>query len=229
VAKDDEPRSGEGRLAPGEGRLERWSRLKREAVAEKTKKAEPQQVPSEAKTAALTPAAPATPPEAGKTEDQKKIEDVTKDLPPIESLGKDSDYTLFMREGVPEEQRVAALRKLWRSDPAFTEQFPFEMHMEDYNATFTPINAATDTIFRAGLGYLFDDDKPETDKPAGKELADKSAPAGIEAGSEKRCDSAESVPPTKEAMDKIDIAQAATREDEAKGEETPALKMRFRE
>ena len=219
MAKDDEPRIGEGRL-------ERWSRLKREAVAEETKKAEPRQVPSEAKTAALTPAAPATPPAAGKTEEQKKIEDVTKDLPPIESLGKDSDYSLFMRDGVPEEQRVAALRKLWQSDPAFTEKFPFEMHMEDYNETFTPINAATDTIYRAGLGYLFDDDdKPEADKPMGKELVDKSAPAEIEAGSEKGCDPAESNPSTKEAMDKIEIAGASTREDEdeAKKEKKPRL------
>ena len=227
MAKDDEPRLGEGRLAPGEGRLERWSRLKREAVAEKTKKAEPGQAPPEAKTAALTPAAPATPPEAGKTEEQKKIEDVTKDLPPLESLGKDSDYTLFMREGVPEETRTAALRKLWRSDPAFTEQFPFEIHMEDYNKTFTPINAATDTIYRAGLGYLFDDDdKTKTEKPPGTEIVDKSAPSRIESGGEQKSDPAESIPPTKEEKDKSNIAQAAVREEAPEDEKSPSGKSR---
>ncbi|MBM3951532.1 MAG: DUF3306 domain-containing protein [Rhodospirillales bacterium] len=152
---DQEP---EGR--PGEGRLARWSRLKREAAVEK-------QPRSETMTAARVPAeaAPATP-AADEAERQKKIDEATKDLPPIESLGKDSDYSLFMREGVPEETRTAALRKLWRSDPAFTEPFPFEMHMEDYNKTFVPINAATDTLFRAGVGYLFDDDKDKTQSSA---------------------------------------------------------------
>lgn len=218
MAKRDEPRSGEGRL-------ERWSRLKRETAAEKTGKAEPRQAPLEAETAALAPAAPATPPAAGKTEEQKKIEDVTKDLPPVESLGKDSDYTLFMRDGVPEEQRVAALRKLWRSDPAFTEKFPFEMHMEDYNETFTPINAATDTIFRAGLGYLFDDDnKTEADKTAEKELVDKSAPSGIEAGGEQKSDSAESIPPAKEEMDKNNTVHSSAREEPLEGEKSPSGK-----
>ena len=234
MAKDDEPRLGEGRLAPGEGRLARWARLKREAVAEKTNKAESQQVSSETKTAVVTPADPfvgpptggtAPPPEAGKTEEQKKIEEVTKDLPPLESLGKDSDYTLFMRDGVPEETRVAALRKLWRSDPAFTEKFPFEMHMEDYNETFTPINAATDTIYRAGLGYLFDDDdKTKTEKPPGTELVDKSAPAGIEAGGVKEKESAESISPTKEERDKNSLAQASAQAGGAGEEKSPSGK-----
>ncbi|MCC7017481.1 MAG: DUF3306 domain-containing protein, partial [Rhodospirillales bacterium] len=116
MAKRDEPR-------PDEGRLERWSRLKREAVAEKKEKAEPRQAPAETRTAARAPAAP---PDAGKAEEQKKIEDATKDLPPIESLGKESDYTLFMLEGVPEDKSVDALRKLCQSDPSFTEPFPFE-------------------------------------------------------------------------------------------------------
>ncbi len=157
MARKDETRGEEDRT--GEGRLARWSRLKREAVVEKKSIAEARQEPGETKTAALPSAPPQTTSEAGTAEQRKKIDDVTKDLPPIESLSKESDYTLFMREGVPEEARTAALRKLWRSDPAFTEPFPFEMHMEDYNKTFVPINAATDTLYRAGLGYLFDDDK----------------------------------------------------------------------
>ena len=146
-----------------EGRLARWSRLKREAVAEKKSKAELPPDRPDALVAARTPTA--TAPEAGEAERQKKINDATKDLPPIESLGKESDYSLFMREGVPEETRTAALRKLWRSDPAYREPFPYEMHMEDYNKTFVPINAATDTLFRAGLGYLFDDEKDKAAKP----------------------------------------------------------------
>lgn len=210
MAKRDEPRSGEGRLT-------RWSRLKREAVAERKKAAPPPPIPPEAKTAALSPAAPTTPPEAGKTEEQKKIETVTKDLPPLESLGKDSDYTLFMRDGVPEETRTAALRKLWRSDASFTEPFPFEMHMEDYNKTFVPMNAATDTIFRAGLGYLFDDDKTKTEKPPGTEIVDKSVSGGTETGGEITDESTKSLPAAKEEIDRTNVAEASVRTETPEG------------
>ncbi len=38
-------------------------------------------------------------------------------LPAVETLGADSDYTGFMRAGVPETVRVQAVRQLWRSYP----------------------------------------------------------------------------------------------------------------
>jgi hypothetical protein len=38
-------------------------------------------------------------------------------LPPLESLGPDSDYAVFLKKGVPEALRIAALRKAWMSDP----------------------------------------------------------------------------------------------------------------
>ena len=38
-------------------------------------------------------------------------------LPAVETLGADSDYTGFMRAGVPEALRVQALRQLWRNHP----------------------------------------------------------------------------------------------------------------
>ena len=39
------------------------------------------------------------------------------DLPDIDTLDKDSDFTVFMREGVPEALKRRALRKLWTTDP----------------------------------------------------------------------------------------------------------------
>lgn len=42
-------------------------------------------------------------------------------LPSIDSLDKDSDYTVFMHDGVPSTTQIQALRKLWKSDPAFAE------------------------------------------------------------------------------------------------------------
>ena len=40
------------------------------------------------------------------------------DLPPVDDLGGDSDYTVFMKEGVPGALRLAALRRAWTTDPA---------------------------------------------------------------------------------------------------------------
>lgn len=39
------------------------------------------------------------------------------DLPDIESLTFDSDFTVFLRQGVPEAIKRRALRKLWSSNP----------------------------------------------------------------------------------------------------------------
>ena len=168
-----------GEELPGEGRLARWSRLKQESRTE----AEKPLVAAEAeKTAALTPASPPTPAPAPETE---KIDDPIKDLPSLESLTKDSDYSAFMREGVPEDMRAQALQKLWASDPAFREPFAFEMHMEDYNATFVPIDALKDSIYRAGRGFLTPEELvAETDEAEKKAaLADR-----VDAGGESPAD-----------------------------------------
>jgi hypothetical protein len=45
-------------------------------------------------------------------------EDPAPELPPLESLGQDSDYTPFLHKAVPAALRIAALRTAWRSDPA---------------------------------------------------------------------------------------------------------------
>src|SRR3546814_6644375 len=52
------------------------------------------------------------------TDSPAEVEDPNADLPPIESLDKDSDYTAFLRAGVAPELRKQALGKLWRSDPS---------------------------------------------------------------------------------------------------------------
>ena len=54
------------------------------------------------------------------------------DLPDIETLDKDSDFTVFMKEGVPEELKKLALRKLWRSDPVFAVIDGLDDYDEDF-------------------------------------------------------------------------------------------------
>ena len=40
-------------------------------------------------------------------------------LPDVETLTYESDFTTFLRDGVPERLKQAALRKLWLSNPVF--------------------------------------------------------------------------------------------------------------
>lgn len=74
-------------------------------------------------------------------EDTPAGEDAAKDLPPIDGLGKDSDYTPFLGDGVPEKLARAAMRKLWSSDPIFA----FRDGLDDYDEDFTII----ETIVKA--------------------------------------------------------------------------------
>ena len=79
------------------------------------------QAPSEAaETAALVePAETAALVEpAGSVPDEARAEP-PEDLPDIDSLDAESDFAVFMREGVPEDLKNLALRKLWRSDPVY--------------------------------------------------------------------------------------------------------------
>lgn len=68
----------------------------------------------------------------GADEAEKVDSDVTADLPDIETLDKDSDYTSFLREGVPEGLKRMALRKLWLSDPVLANLDGLNDYDEDF-------------------------------------------------------------------------------------------------
>jgi hypothetical protein len=128
-----------------EGFAQRWSRLKQEARE------------AEERTKAPPPAAAAAPAE-GKTKQKDEAKKEEKpfdpaDLPPVESLTKDSDYSPFMRAEVPEELRQKALRRLWASDPVLSSPELFDMHTLDYNAVPT-FPEGVRTAFRVGRGIL---------------------------------------------------------------------------
>ncbi len=53
-------------------------------------------------------------------------------LPSVGSLGADSDYTVFMREGVPDALRLQALSKLWRSHPVIAAGDDLTDYGDDY-------------------------------------------------------------------------------------------------
>jgi hypothetical protein len=104
----------------GERFTGRWSRLKQEARAPA-----PDEAPRTANLPTAEDAAPAA-------EDTPTI--AAEDLPDIDSLDKDSDYTPFMQDGVPEELKKLALRALWRSDPVLANLDGLNDYDEDFKA-----------------------------------------------------------------------------------------------
>jgi hypothetical protein len=126
-----------------EGFAQRWSRLKQQARAEEEREKAP---PADDKPAAEGDA------DENKEETKEKPFDPA-DLPPVESLTKDSDYSPFMRADVPEELRQKALRRLWASDPVLSSPELFDMHTLDYNAVPT-FPEGVRTAFRVGRGIL---------------------------------------------------------------------------
>lgn len=68
-------------------------------------------------------------------------------LPSLEDLTAESDLTAFLREGVPESLRKAALRKMWSLDPAIRDHVGLAECTWDFNRPgsipgFGPIGVA---------------------------------------------------------------------------------------
>src|SRR5687767_446048 len=95
-----------------EGFLSRWSRRKQEVrEAERPQPHDPQGEPS-TKTPGLEQAHSAAAP----AEEELSAEEIAK-LPSLEDLMPDMDLSMFLRKGVPEGLRNAALRRMWSLDP----------------------------------------------------------------------------------------------------------------
>ncbi|MCP4329952.1 MAG: DUF3306 domain-containing protein [Alphaproteobacteria bacterium] len=78
------------------------------------------------------------------------------DLPDIDSLDEQSDYRVFMKEGVPEELRTRALRKLWRSNPIFGEMDGLDEYCEDFTDAALAVKGSLKSIYKVGQGYAKD-------------------------------------------------------------------------
>lgn len=163
-------------MADPDAFLARWSRLKRRA----SRSAQPQD------------AAPAPPPVAAAEAPPAQPSKPVPELPPIESLGKDSDYTVFMRADVPDVVRNQALRKLWQSDPVFANLDGLVEYGEDFGAAFK-LGGAVATVYRVleGMPGL------AQEKPA--ETADSTAESALPVGAPReRVAAADSPSPSRE-------------------------------
>ena len=92
------------------------------------------------------------------TEEEKTI---VSELPPLESLTKDSDFTPFLMDKVPGFIRRRALNLLWRNNPIFAHLDGLNDYDEDFNVIDKLIDAATDSNYKVGRGMNADEDKPE--------------------------------------------------------------------
>jgi hypothetical protein len=101
--------------------LARWSRRKRARRAQRDEDASASETAPGGETAASA-AEPAPP----------AIDPAT--LPTPESLGVDSDYTMFMRPGVPLDLKIAGLRRAWTTDPRIAEFRGMAEYDWDFNA-----------------------------------------------------------------------------------------------
>ena len=96
-------------------------------------------------------------------------------LPDIDSLDKTSDFTVFLKEGVPEAIRRKALRRLWRLDPVLANLDG----LNDYDEDFSAVGMVAEhlkTIYKVGKGYLDEDEAPGAEV-SGDEVSGDEAPA----------------------------------------------------
>lgn len=115
-------------MSEPENFLSRWSRLKREAEA----------TPDVAGQAdAAAPVVNASPPVGDPAVPASATTEPAFDLdslPSLESIGAETDISLFMKPGVPAALRHAALRRAWTSDPAIRDFRGLQENDWDFNA-----------------------------------------------------------------------------------------------
>jgi hypothetical protein len=111
--------------------LERWSRRKIEAEGDS--------LPADKPVTASKPAAAgdevAKPAAARASEAASEPEFDLSSLPPIESIGADTDITGFLKPGVPSALRHAALRRVWVIDPAIRDFVGLQDYDWDFNSS----------------------------------------------------------------------------------------------
>lgn len=184
-----------------ESRLSRWSQRKLAArhggalpepadVAAETIRPNEAALPADGERLE-TPAVarPRNPPPADAEPAQTEAMLTEADLPSIEGLTAQSDYTVFLKNNVPEALRKAALRKLWVSDPVLANLDG----LNDYDDDYTIVTAMTmdDTSYKIGRGFLEDEPEPELEPGAEPDAAPQLAQAG-DAPAESEIESGES-------------------------------------
>lgn len=76
----------------------------------------------------------------------------------FDSLNYKSDYTQFMKQGVPEAVRRRALRMLWQSNPILANIDGLNDYDEDFTDAALAVKVLTSS-YKPGLGYLTEEER----------------------------------------------------------------------
>jgi hypothetical protein len=94
----------------------------------------------------------------------------------FDALDYDSDYTRFMKGGVPEAVRKRALRMLWGSNPILANIDGLNDYDDDFTDAALAVKGLLKTSYKADSGYLTDEERDasysEEARKAGAEPAD---------------------------------------------------------
>ena len=204
------PRGRKGDKTPDDGFLSRWSARKHEARRE-----DEEAVPADQ---AARSASESQPDNAAAGAEEPAFD--PKDLPDIDSLDKESDFSVFMHEKVPEALRRRALRRLWRVNPVFSHLDGMNDYDEDYTDAAMVVEGLK-TAYQVGKGMLVEDEEP---KPAGAGESEADAPDAAE--SDPAAVQADADPEEAEAVEEGHDPQGAALAavpDDAGGQPTDAL------
>ncbi|WP_299400168.1 DUF3306 domain-containing protein [Pelagibius sp.] len=217
-------KTGRGDRGQGDGDggfLSRWSERKREA----SERPRPDPSADSEKAAEASGAEAGAAGESRPAEPQESDFD-PKDLPDIETLSRDSDFSVFMHEKVPEALRRRALRRLWRVDPVFAHLDGMNDYDEDYTDAALVVEGLK-TVYQVGKGMLVeepDEADPALGEAGGAEAGGAEA-GGAEASPAASADDAATGEPDEPAAGLQDreenLSEAAAAEPDQQGRPTP--------
>jgi Protein of unknown function (DUF3306) len=149
-----------------DGFLGRWSKRKRE-IAARGKIAENRETANSGDESQGTAATPVHDEEKRAREELEAANRAAAEAVDLESLDYESNFSLFLKAGVPAALRRQAMRKLWTSNPVLANLDG----LNDYDQDFAdPSLNVFQSIWQAGRGYLSSE---ELEKPPLKESVGK--------------------------------------------------------
>ncbi len=184
--------------------VSRWSRLKR---------ARHDDPPPETAVRPETPAAPASGDPAAPSD--ADVEAIVEALPDIDSLTEESDFTAFLRAGVPEELKQRALRRLWRLNPVFANLDGLNDYDEDFTDAALVVKNLK-TLYEVGKGM------PAPEKPDPEEAEPEAAEEDLAEVAEDGEETAPAEPQAANGDTPGDAALPAPPEQTAEQRESPA-------
>ncbi|WP_051609084.1 DUF3306 domain-containing protein [Fodinicurvata fenggangensis] len=99
------------------------------------------------------------------------------DLPDPETLGRDADWSVFMKSNVPAELRRRAMQQLWRVDPVYANLDGLVDYADDYNDPVM-LSRKVKTLFQVGRGMVMPDDESQDVPEGGAEVGEGTQMAG---------------------------------------------------